>query len=702
MESQERTGFLGGAFRRTAGLLRGPLGYAAARFRDFFQGSQTTSLVALALVIGAGAGLGAVLFRLMIASAEKLFFSAAHAVFGFAGSFHVVAAPAMGGLLVGLLVYYLAREAKGHGVPEVMEAVAERGGRIRGRVAVIKSLASAICIGSGGSAGREGPIVQIGSSLGSTLGQVLGLNEERVKLLVACGAAGGIAATFNAPIAGAIFALEVILRTFASRSFGAVVLAAVAAATVSHPFLGNEPAFKSPLYELRSAKELPLYLLLGILAALIAQLYTRLIYLAEDLTEQLRGWDPAKTLAGGAMVGLMGAWIPQVFGVGYATIDLALAGKAAAGLMAILVFGKILATAITLGSGGSGGIFAPALFIGGCLGYVFGHGVHSLFPSFTAGPGAYALVGMGAVFSGAARAPITAILIIFEMTGDYSVILPMMTAIVISTLISEHLSKGDIYTTKLLRRGVDLARSRAMDTLDNITVGRAMTRDFDTVDVDMPLGELTAKFLETGHHGFPVTVGDNRLWGIVTLKDVENVSEDDVEKLTVRDVATSPALTVRPEQSLHDAINQFGVGNVGRLPVVDRSDPDRLIGVLRRSDIIEAYAANLRMKEKRPRIAGLSLDVESPGISPLTLTVTSESPWVGRRVSDLGVSKDALIVSVERGGYAILPRGDTVLEAGDRLTLVAECPTCVKIREDWERWAAEHAADRQPLPERTD
>ncbi|MCE5324134.1 chloride channel protein [bacterium] len=659
----------------------------AAKIRDYFQTSETTGLIALSLLVGAGAGLGAVLYVHMIAWAKWLFMGGTHNLMPTIGSLWVIVSTSLGGLVCGLLVYYLAGGKGGDGVPEIMAAVAENGGKIRASFIATKIVTSAITIGSGGSAGREGPMVQVGACIGSSVGQILRLGDEKIRLLVACGSAGAIASAFNAPIGGALFALEVVLRTFNSRSFGGVVLATVASATVSHAFLGNNPAFVVPKYSLKSAWELPLYILMGVFCAFAAILFIKMFHGTEALFQKIRIWWPIKPVIGGAMVGIMALWMPRVLAGGYDTMTWALAGKAAVVMMAFLILGKMVATSLTLGSGGSGGTFAPALYIGCALGYTFGHIANVFFPHITAGPGAYALVAMGAFFAGAVRAPMTAILIIFEMTKDYNVMLPLMAAVVISALICDHMHRADIYTLKLLKRGIDLTKSRAIDRLDNITVGRAMTRDFETVDVDMPLGELIQKFTDSGHHGYPVTINNDRLWGIVTLKDIESVSEDQIDGLTVRDIATCPARTVRPDQSLHEAIKQFGVGNVGRLPVVDRSDPDKLIGILRRSDIIEAYAANLRRREKATQSAAFSVDVESPGITPLTLTLDHNSPWQGRCVADLGVSKDALIVSVERGGKAILPRGDTILQAGDRLTLVAEGQAAIKIREQWENWA---------------
>ncbi|MDX1388537.1 MAG: chloride channel protein, partial [Acidobacteriota bacterium] len=422
-------------------------------------------MLSLALLVGLGAGLGAIVFRWLIDLVRWVSFEWLPGVTAGWGPAYIVIAPTIGGLLVGPLIYFFAREAKGHGVPEVMEAVALRGGRIRPVVAAVKSIASSLTIGTGGSVGREGPIVQIGSTIGSTVGQVFRMSDDRVRNLVACGAAGGVAATFNAPIAGVIFALEVILGNFSIRSFGTVVIASVTASAVGRAAFGDVPAFGIPEYALNSLWEFPLYLLVGVAAAGVAVVYTRMIYASEDLFDswgKVPEWSKAAfgglllgglALAYGAVPALGYGRVPQVYGVGYETIESGLLGSETLLVMLALVGLKILATSITLGSGGSGGVFAPGLFIGsmlgGSLGLLFAH----LVPGVPGPPGAYALVGMGAVFAGSTHASMTAVLIIFEMTGDYKIILPLMLSVVTATLLSSVLLKREtIYTLKLTRR----------------------------------------------------------------------------------------------------------------------------------------------------------------------------------------------------------------------------------------------------------
>ena len=452
---------------------------ALSRLLDRWQPSEEVVLLITALIVGLGAGLGAVVFRYLILGVEWLGYDWAPRVLSNWGKAYVIVVPAIGGLIVGPLVYFFAREAKGHGVPEVMEAVALRGGRIRPVVAVVKSLASSLSIGSGGSVGREGPIVQIGSALGSSIGQALRLSDDRVRNLVACGAAGGIAATFNAPIAGAIFALEVILGEFRLQHFSTVVISSVTASVIGRVVFGDVAAFPIPTeYGINSLWEYGFYAVLGVLAALVGVGFTRILYWAEDLFERWkRVPEWVQPAVGGALLGVLAIgyplltgiqWdgVPQIFNVGYEVIEAALTNKVALGVAFGLLALKLIATSLTLGSGGSGGVFAPSLFMGAMLGTAFELVARAIFPGILAPPGAYALVGMASVFAASAHAPITAILILFELTGDYRIILALMLSVVIATLVAQKLLGGEsIYTLKLSRRGVRLQAGRDVDIM---------------------------------------------------------------------------------------------------------------------------------------------------------------------------------------------------------------------------------------------
>jgi CIC family chloride channel protein len=652
--------------KHTAGLL------------DRWQPPERTVLLLTALVVGVGTGVGATVFTTLIKSLTKYSFQDGATALGFLGRFYVVLVPALGGLIAGPMITFLAREAKGHGVPEVMEAVALRGGRIRPIVGIVKALASSVCIGTGGSAGREGPMVQIGSAWGSTVGQWLHFSDERVRNLVACGAAGGIAATFNAPIAGAIFSLEVILQEFSVGYFGSVVISSVTASVVARLFMGNAPAFVVPAYTMTSVWELGLYTLLGVLAAVVAASFIVALYKAEDIFDAWPFPEYLKPAAGGVALGLVGLFLPQVFGVGYQTIGDTLLNPTDLGLMGLLMVAKILATSITLGSGNSGGIFAPALFMGAMLGGSFGLVAHNLFPTITSAGGAYALVGMAAVFAGAARAPITGVLIVFEMSNDYRIILPLMLCTVVSTMLAEQLSSESIYTLKLVRRGIRLALGRDIDVMQAVFVSEA-TRplsDADVVYSTMSVDELARKFDRTRHHGFAVLDEDGRLYGVVTLRDLEEALHGgDVGHMTVRDIATVSPATVYPDDPLWVALKKLGVRDVGRLPVVERGDPRKLVGVLRRRDIIRAYNVGImRRLDAQQRTERLLLG-KIGGTEFVEIQIDAKSPVVGRKLEETPLPHECTLVSIRRGRNVVIPHGDTVLGAGDRVVAFAteEC-----------------------------
>ncbi len=574
-------------------------------------GGQGGFLAALALLIGVGAGLGAIVFRFLIRGFTELFTGHAdpsalgHFVnphLAFLGPFIVLLVPLIGGLLYGPLVYRFAPEARGHGVPEVMLAVHSKGGRIRPRVAVAKSLASALCIGAGGSVGREGPIVQIGSAIGSALGQVTRLPGEELRLLVACGAAGGIAATFNAPIAGVFFALELILRDFQSRSFGIVVLSSVVATAVGRLAFGSGAFLHLPSFHLVSAVEYPLYALLGLLAALVGVAFMRTLYGAEDVADRLwRGPAWLRPAAGGLLLGALLLALPEMYGVGYPVLEQAIGGHYVLGLLLLFLAGKIAATSLTLAIGGSGGVFAPSLFMGAMLGSAFGLGAHELLPGAVAGAGAYGLVGMGAVFAAAGRAPITAVIIVFELTGDYSVILPLMLAVVIATALSRRLSADSIYTLKLRRRGIDIERPALAGPVAGLRIGDVMRPPPEPLPANTPLPEIAAAFLRERRPALPVIDAEGLLLGVIAARDVEREVEEDGGMDAAGLARAVPELHADSELAV--AAELLAEGDREALPVLG-AGTTRLAGWVEHRDLLLAYAGRLDQASGDPRALG--------------------------------------------------------------------------------------------------
>ena len=549
----------------------------------------------LAVTVGLAGGFGAVGFRYLINFFQSISYGSGDNLIEHARSipwYFRMWIPALGGLVIGPLVYFLAREAKGHGVPEVMEAVALRSGIIRKRVVFIKSLASAICIGTGGSVGREGPIVQIGSAIGSTIGQLLRVSADRIKTLVGCGAAAGIAATFNAPIAGSMFALEVILGDFGLATFSPIVISSVVATAVSRHFLGDTPAFIVPAYELISVWELPLYIILGLFCAVVAVTFTTLLYRSEDIFDHLRFPEYLKAALGGLILGVMGLLFPHILGVGYDAIDLSLMERLSWWLLFLLALSKILATSITIGSGGSGGIFAPSLFIGAMAGGFFGTVAHQIFPGVTASPGAYSIVGMGAVVSGTTHGPLSAILILFEMTGDYKIILPLMIACIISSTAGSQLLEDSIYTLKLARRGVNIRAGKEINVLKSILVKDVMNPEVETIPENLSLGRLAEKISKSKYNSFPVVVDGDIMTGILSFFDYRDVIFDENLKdlLVAKDLATQKVITISLDDNLYNALEKITLEDFSILPVVSPDNPSQLLGVLTRRDIIGAYS----------------------------------------------------------------------------------------------------------------
>jgi len=590
------------SFLRRYPILRGPF-RAYTRMLDRAKMTDHVFMVVAAIVIGVLGGLGAVGFRFLIKLFHRGFWGhweyATESIRGLAWH-HILLVPAVGGLLVGLIVHFFAREAKGHGVPEVMEAVALKGGIIRPRVVIAKSLASALSIASGGSVGREGPIVQIGSAIGSTVGQILQVSRGRLRTFVGCGAAAGIAATFNAPVAGALFAVEVILGDFGVAAFSPIVISSVMATVVSRHYLGDFPAFEVPEYVLVSPWELAPYLVLGLVAGAVGVVFIKTLYLMEDGYDALRLPPYVKPVTGGLAIGAVGIFCPQIFGVGYEAINQALLGQLTWTFLLVLIVVKLFATSITIGSGGSGGIFAPSLFMGAMTGGSIGHLMHGLFPAVTAGSGAYALVAMGALVSATTHAPITAIVMIFELTNDYKIILPLMISCIIATLVAIKLNRDSIYTLKLMRRGADIRRGREVNVLKSLKVRSQMRRSVDLIPHDLPLRHLLSRVLNSSQASFCVVEGADEMVGIITESDLRPVMvrfEELKDLLIAGDLMRPAGSTVREEDGLDYVMKQFGRMNVDELPVVAGEGSNRVVGMIRRVDLIAAYNREVFKRE---------------------------------------------------------------------------------------------------------
>lgn len=564
--------------------------------------SGTYLLMTLSVLVGVATAFGAIGFVTLIEYFNELFFGlsdrialAASDLISTDYNLWLPLVPMLGGLLVGPIVFKFATEAKGHGVPEVMNAVARLGGIIRPRVAVAKTLASAICIGSGGSAGREGPIIQIGSAFGSTIGQLFRMSGDRVKILVACGAAAGISAVFNAPIAGVFFSLEIILGDFANKTFAPVIISSVTASVISRAFLGDHPAFDIPSYSLVSAWEIPLYIFMGGVLGVLAVSFTRSLVFFEDSFEKLKISNWVKPAIGGLLLGILALIYPQVLADGYETIQLTTLNQMAVGTMVVLIAAKMLATCLTLGSGNSGGVFAPSLFMGAVAGGAFGVLVNHLFPGVTANPGAYAVVGMAAMVAGTTHAPITAMLIIFEMTSDYRIILPLMVTVVAAQLVAGKLFEQSIYTAKLMRRGVDIRGGKDRNVLKSHTVSEIMDENFETIADSTNLLGIFGRIERSSESYFVVVDRSGNMRGVISFQNIRNfLSQHSLDYLVIAaDLVVADTETVFDTDDLDSTYKTFAVRDYKLLPVVRADSPRKVVGVVRRDELIEYYNKRL-------------------------------------------------------------------------------------------------------------
>jgi len=675
-------------------------------YLDRFSPPEGLLLLILSVIVGATTGVASVFFVKLIFAIQDIAYGSFSAAVPILGKWIYLVVPVIGGLLVGPLIL-MAQEAKGHGVPEVMQALILRGGRIRARVAVAKITASALCIGTGGSAGREGPIIQVGSALGSSIGQILRLSDERIRNLVACGAAAGIAATFNAPIAGVAFAIEVLMCGLQMRAFGNVVIAAVSASVVSRSIIGDKFAFQVPSYSMSSPYEIILYLILGLTAAVVGIMFMKMLNYSEDLFDNWKFPQLLKPAIGGLLLGILGMAymnlpnltfpvgsgahgvgletpIPHMYGSGFPFIEAAIQGNAALWILIVLIFVKPIATSMTLGSGNSGGVFAPSLFTGAMLGGAMGHLFGYFFPSISGHEGAFALVGMAALFSATARAPLTAMLIVFEMSNDYFMILPLMVAGVTASYFSQWLHPESIYTMKLAKRGVRFSEGRDMDIMQGVKVSEVMKSKPVTIHKDSSFSELMALFQENNLLGFPVLGDNNRLWGIVTLQDIHRAQSEDnfsPKGLTVADFAVEDAITVFPDEPIWIAIQKMSPRDLARLPVVSRDGSNSLCGLISRSDILRAYDVGI-VRKQRGQIVEHQVELRKSKENGYVEFVLKEEDTCNEAlVKDLELPDTINMVSIKRGDQIIIPRGSTALLTGDVITVYGRLKDIDGIRD---------------------
>jgi CIC family chloride channel protein len=668
------------------------------RIIERFSPDETTIMVVVAVAVGMIGGFGAILFRWLVTFFQG--FAIGHGE----GTVELLALvpwwkklllPVIGGLVVGPLVHFGAREAKGHGVPEVLSAIVFKKGVIRPIVAAVKIIASAITIAFGGSVGREGPIVQIGAAMGSTLGQWLRFSPQRLRTLIGCGAAAGIAATFNAPIAGAFFALEILLRDFAVRTFSPIIVASVVATAVSREFLGDTPAFPVPGFVITGYQELPFFLVLGLLVGLVAVIYVRTLYASEDAFEKLPVPAWIKPAIGGVFLGALLIKFPQVYGVGYVSMVDVLDGHMVWQLMALLVIVKLVAVNLTLGSGFSGGIFAPALFLGGMLGGAFGAVVHLVIPSSTGAVGAFAMVGMSAMVGAATGGPLTAILILFEMTGEYHVILPLMLASIGAALVYRSIMKDSIFTLKFALAGQELEFGRESALLRSFHVEDIMEINPVTIRSADGFDHVLKLFLENPEEHYYVVNENGDLAGKVSIHDVKDVLHDKKlgKLLIAADVMTPVPDTVCRQDHLEDCLVKLGHQDSTDLPVLYNPDKPALVGIITRRAIFEVYNREiLNQQDMGIQLvtgeARLHDCVELPEDYKVQL-FTPPASWLGLNLRELALREkyNISVLALKRrnavGGMVNeMPDPDRPLGVTDRLIIVGEVKELERLLTD--------------------
>ncbi len=648
------------------------LAMAAAYMRT----SENAILLTLSAALGLLIGLAIWMFQQGITLFSSVSQQAQSAISPVLGAVSIVITLALAGALVGWIMDRFIGHERHHGVAGIVEAVALAGGRLRYRRMPFKALASALSLGAGASVGPEDPSVQIGANLGSWFARVFRTHEDQTRILVAAGAAGAIAAAFRAPIAGVFFALEVILNgAFETRSFGVIVLASVVSSAVTQAIQPH--AELGPFnYALGGVLEIALFIPLGLILAIVSVIFVRAVFWQHDLWHKhVHLPRPARTALAGALVGMVGIFLPQIMGIGRETMSGVLNGELqfSVWMLLIIAAAKILMTSVSMAGGFVGGIFAPALFVGTLIGSLYAQ-VLSLFIDRTnlGDPQAYAIVGMAATMAGVVRSPITAIMMVFELTNDYRLILPIMLAAVICVVLAERLEPHGIYMKSLIRQGIHLAQGRETDLMQGILVEEVMLKPAPSISETASLVELRDGFRKYRMNALCVVDAAGLLSGIVTLKDLQRAYVPAQETaLTVCDICTRQVVTVSHDQRVWDALRVMSEHDVGRVPVLKRGTKE-VVGLFGRHGIVLAYNLAITRKLEDQHFAQRVRLTTLTGGHVVEYIVTDESPAAEKKIRDIDFPSDSAVAAVTRRGRLIVPRGDTTLHPGDVVTILTD------------------------------
>jgi len=657
--------------------------------------------LAISAVIGVVVGLGAAGLIILVDWLEEFFLPFAIDE----GRAWIFLTVPTGFLFAWFVAKRFAPEVAGDGVPEAIASLEVHGGRMRARTIPLKILATAVTVGAGGSAGREGPIVQIGGAIGSVVSRRFNLGEDQVRSLVAAGAGAGIGAAFNAPIAGMLFALEVILSSFAARHMSAIVLASITAAVTTRTIVGPELAIRAEPYQLGNFSELFLYAGLAIVVVAVGVFFLKLLDRVETFVRRPgRSLGFLRPVLSGSIVAGLIFFEPRLFGTGQNTTNDLLLGERVSSItgtisdfwwvFVLLALGKAVATSFTISSGASGGAFMPSLFMGAAVGTGFARlvgPVWGLGPEIE--PGAFAVVGMAAMFAVVGRAPLTAILIVFEVTGarDYQLILPLMLTATLGTFLAERFNPDSVYSMALRHRGIKVRQTGQVDLLDTVTVGSVMARAPLICSPDDPLGEVEQRLHRARSHGLPVVDGA-RLVGIITMSDIARAGD---AQSVVADAMTARPGTVVPSTPVSTALERMAVLGVGRLPVVNEENPEQLVGLFRREDAVRAYHEALTSStDAELQRARLALRTD-PGVGYYEFRVPPGSIADGRAIRDVAWPEGSTLVSVRRDRQVEVPSGDSILEGGDVVTAFGTAASKDRMIERLNEGADEPTAEIQ-------
>jgi CIC family chloride channel protein len=627
---------------------------------------QMGGFLAIAALVGVGVGVGAAALVTLVEWLQEFLLPFAIDE----GRAWIFLTVPTGFLIAWMLAKRLAPEVAGDGVPQAVAAMEVQGGRMRARIIPLKILATAVTVGGGGSAGREGPIVQIGATIGSVVSKRFNLGEDQVRSLVAAGAGAGIGATFNAPIAGMLFALEVILSSFAARHMSAIVIASVTAAVTTQSLVGDELAIRADVYQLGDPRELLLYAGLAIAVVAVGILFLRLVGGLERLIKpRVASLGLLRPVTAGLLVAALVFVEPGVFGTGQAVTNRLLRGGGSEvwWVLILLALAKVAATAITLTSGASGGAFMPSLFTGAAVGTGFALLVEPVWGVSTLDSGAFAVVGMAAMFAVVGRAPLTAILLVFEVTGarDYQLILPLMLTATLATFLAERFHPDSVYSMALKSMGISVRRTGEVDVLDTIDVGEVMTRPAVIAGPNDQLGDVEQRLNAAHSHGAPV-LDEGRLVGVITISDISRAGR--VSSGGVGEAMTPRPATVTPATPVSRALERMAALGVGRLPVVAEDDPDQLVGMFRREDAVRAYHVALTaatdVELHRARLAQRT----GAGAGYYDFRVPPGSVADGRAIREVSWPEGSTLVSIRRERDVLVPSGSTILQRGDLIT----------------------------------